>query len=78
MTTPDVLTMVRASLQADGYDGLVNDTCGCGLDDLSPGGCMAQECQAAYKRTDEPPVDADVPMSFTVGRDVWYSPEKQP
>lgn len=45
-----VLQMVRNALEAGGYDGLYNDhgECGCPKDDLSPGDCLTEECEAAY------------------------------
>ncbi len=56
MKNPTVTEIVQAFLQANGYDGLLNEDddegCGCGLDDFAPcGGCLC-ECTPAYLHVD--------------------------
>lgn len=47
---PDVRTIVRDYLTANGYDGLHNHQCGCDKDDLFPCGYeQACECHPAYR-----------------------------
>lgn len=51
MTTGDI---IKAHLDAHGFDGLVNTLvpCGCGKDDLAPCGCIdLGTCQPAYLTT---------------------------
>jgi hypothetical protein len=36
-------------LQDNGYDGLCNDDCGCGINDLFPCGGSPDNCVPAYK-----------------------------
>jgi len=51
MATPNVYAMVREWLVQHGYDGLCNEDCGCGVDDLMPSGeCFMVDCVAAHKR----------------------------
>ena len=49
---PTVLKIVKATLDASEYDGLVNSWTGCGClkEDLAPCGEMSQECEAGIKR----------------------------
>lgn len=51
MSTPTVIQMVRLHLQANSFDGLVNQDieCGCELGDLAPCGEIGGSCQAGYK-----------------------------
>lgn len=47
-----MIEIVRAGLEAKGFTGLVvPGTCGCLLDDLSPGNCLSADCEAGYKHT---------------------------
>ena len=52
-----VREIVKKYLQENGYDGLYFDDgdekCGCALDDFEPCCEMWQECQAAYKHSDD-------------------------
>lgn len=51
--TPDVIDMVKAQLEAGGFDGLFNpnpDCCACLLTDLAPCGEVFQGCRAGYKQ----------------------------
>jgi hypothetical protein len=41
--------IVKEYLAKNGYDGLCNDDCGCGLDDLAPCDNMSEDCMAAYR-----------------------------
>ncbi|MFA5217099.1 hypothetical protein [Sulfuricurvum sp.] len=44
------LEIVKKYLKDNGYDGLVNHDCGCGLDDFEPcDGLDSKECLPAYK-----------------------------
>lgn len=44
------LDIIKKYLVDNGYDGLCNGDCGCGLDDLSPCGCTVNnDCMPAYK-----------------------------
>lgn len=45
----ELLDMVKKYLVDNGLDGLCNDGCGCGLDDLAPCGDPEADCQAAVK-----------------------------
>lgn len=48
----NLIALVAAGLKEHGYDGLVvPGTCGCLLGDLSPGNCISDQCEAAYKHT---------------------------
>lgn len=48
----NVTAIIEVGLTASGYDGLVfRGICGCLIGDLSPGNCLSDECQAAYKHT---------------------------
>jgi len=46
-----VLDIVSEYLKVNGYDGLFNEDaeCGCEIGDLSPAGCISEECKAGYK-----------------------------
>lgn len=43
-----ILDMVADCLEREGYDGLFNEfaECGCKFGDLSPGGCLTDDCEA--------------------------------
>ena len=42
--------IISAGLKANGFDGLVvPGECGCLIGDLSPGDCMSEYCNGAYK-----------------------------
>lgn len=46
------IEIVEAGLKANGFDGLViPGECGCVIGDISPGGCLNDHCDAAYKHT---------------------------
>ena len=46
----NLIEIVSAGLKANGFDGLVNPkSCGCQVDDLSPGSCISESCVAGYK-----------------------------
>ena len=42
--------IVKTYLQAEGFDGLYTEDCGCGLGDLMPCGEFRTECVPAYVR----------------------------
>jgi hypothetical protein len=44
--------VVRVAIKQAGGDGLYNEDgqCGCGLDDLYPGGCLSEHCLIAKGR----------------------------
>lgn len=45
-----VLDMVKAALEAGGYDGLFQPgACACLISDLSPGNCLRENCSAGHK-----------------------------
>ena len=47
-----LIEIVSAGLKANGFDGLVNPgVCACVCDDLSPGGCLTEDCNPGYKHT---------------------------
>lgn len=46
-TPVDVKEIVKDYLTRHGLDGLSNDCCGCGVDDLAPCGEMKQSCRPA-------------------------------
>ena len=43
-------SIVRAYLEATGFDGLWTEDCGCGTGDLMPCGEFGANCQPAYVR----------------------------
>ena len=47
----DVLDILRIALLESGMKGLVNPNagCGCGINDLSPGGCLCDGCCPAMQ-----------------------------
>mgnify|MGYP001157951803 CR=1 FL=1 len=48
----NVTKIVADGLRANGFDGLVvPGECGCLADDLSPGSCLSDRCEAGYKHT---------------------------
>lgn len=50
MKSIPVIEVISAGLKATGYDGLVlSGVCGCLADDLAPGGCLCDRCEAGYK-----------------------------
>lgn len=49
MTTPYVIEMIAKYLSDNGFDGLCNEDCGCEMTNLSPGNCLAEDCQAGYR-----------------------------
>lgn len=69
-----VIAIIKSGLETNGFDGLVvPGTCGCVIEDLSPGNCLSENCEAAYKHTHsqrpedwvmstkpEPMTDADI------------------
>ena len=60
---PTVLKMVESWLKEHGYDGLYDDDCGCGADDLAPCCHINENCRAGYNQG---PHD---------GYDYWIGPE---
>jgi hypothetical protein len=47
-----IWVILEQGLKANGFDGLVvPGTCGCLIGDLSPGNCLSDQCEAAYKHT---------------------------
>jgi hypothetical protein len=61
----EVVDIVREWLEKNGYDGLCNEECGCGLDDFTPCGYIKNDCLAAYKHRKEDgcaccSIDADI------------------
>ena len=48
----DVRGIICEFLQANGYDGLAGEECGCGIDDLMVCGGQADTCVPAYRWTD--------------------------
>jgi hypothetical protein len=57
-----VREMIKASLLADGFNGLYCDDCGCGINDLAPCDEIGMGCKAARKST------------CTKCGDAWYGP----
>lgn len=50
--TTTIISLVTVSLQAGGFGGLVQPgECGCIIGDLSPAGCLREDCTAGYKHT---------------------------
>ncbi len=46
----DVRGIIIEFLTANGYDGLADDECGCGIDNLAPWGtCIPLDCEPAYR-----------------------------
>ena len=67
MTTIEI---VKKWLAENGYDGLCNEDCGCGIDDLVPCGEMGNGCVAAFKTRDgysPTPEGSDDENKITVG-----------
>ena len=52
MNTSSLLQIIEVGLKAEGFDGLWNEVgpCGCLIGNLSPGDCLAEECQPGYRR----------------------------
>ena len=61
-----VKEIVRDYLKKHGYDGLWDDDCGCGVDDLFPCGEGYEHCEAGYAR----------PAPEGSGVDEFIGPEK--
>ena len=55
----DVKRMAAEYIKEHGYDGLCNDECGCGIDDLAPCGEPMGNCTAAFKGADDLFYDAE-------------------
>lgn len=51
----DVKDIVRKFIEQNGYDGLFSPEgeCACLADDLSPGDCLAENCEAGYRVDEE-------------------------
>ena len=48
----NILRFIDIELLNKGYDGLaVPGVCGCCLGELSPGSCLSENCEPAYKHT---------------------------
>lgn len=45
----NLIELVKAQLQSQGFDGLCSDSCGCKIDDLMPCGEPSPNCTAGYK-----------------------------
>jgi len=46
----NVINLVTIGLDSGGFDGLVvPGVCGCPKGELSPGSCLTDQCEAAYK-----------------------------
>jgi len=44
-----IINIVKSGLEQKGYDGLfVGGICACKKDDLSPGNCLSENCEAGY------------------------------
>ena len=66
----EVRDMVFEWLNKHGYDGLCNEDCGCGIDDLMPCASWFADCEPAYKV--HPPEGSE-----WCGETEWiYLPEK--
>ena len=65
-----VLDLVKASLVAQGYDGLyaANGECACDTSDLAPCGEMQQDCIAGHK----------APCPSTCGEHDWHIQHTEP
>lgn len=48
MSEPTVREIMAAWLKEHGYDGLCNESCGCGVDDLMPCEEGGRDCVPAY------------------------------
>ena len=44
----NIKEMMTSYLLLNGYDGLQNDECGCGVDDLMPCGDPSMDCERAF------------------------------
>lgn len=64
---PTVKEIVIAYLKEHGYDGLVNDGCGCWLDDIAPCECLGEECVPGHTGViSEADEDSDYPPGTRV------------
>ncbi len=52
----EVLEIVKAFLETNGYDGLVEEygECACEIADLAPCGQLGHNCSAGYRTTEVP------------------------
>ena len=45
----NLIEIIEEGLKENGYSGLYNDNnCGCTLVDLSPGGCLCDDCRPGH------------------------------
>jgi len=44
-----VQEIIKKYLRDNGFDGLCNDDCGCGIDDFAPCDSLSLDCNPAYK-----------------------------
>lgn len=68
------IEMVIAKLKEIGADGLCNNDCGCGLDDIAPCGNLSLDCEAAKAG---PPTQEDYEEYGIYCGDVIYRPVPQ-
>lgn len=47
-----IILLIKNALHSNGFDGLfIPGICGCIADDISPGNCLCDQCEAGYKHT---------------------------
>lgn len=73
MPTISLLKILTEAMEKHGADGLFHEDgpCGCGIDDLSPGGCINEECVLAKSHKIEADELGEYGDYADVGDIVW-------
>ena len=62
-------------LKSNGYDGLCNWGCGCGIDNLNYDNCISSNCKAAVKRVATIQDNANSLLDFMPGQVGYFEPK---